>query len=231
MHGTKSLKQNAIHHTCINKQKLHNLLIECTNVLYTIHGGNCTISPNGINFGTQDTCSLWGREWILNNIWTHLCFKGSNKIYYSFHVESFEIQVSSLLWEFMCFLSSCFWRKAGGIRAADRNRSTFMSVVDLMAFMEEIASMSMITVLTFSMSSVLTYCSHMRPIYGDCDWTCCCHIPLTPLVPLYHKILIKLQQDNLNYIENHAVPHCREFYVLNFVWCVKSLRPHHQDGQ
>jgi hypothetical protein len=101
-------------------------------------------------------CSLWGREWILNNIWTHLCFKGSNKIYYNFHVESSEIKVSSLSFEFMCLLSFCFGRKAGGIHTADRNRSMFMRVVDLMTFMEKIASMYVITVLTFCMSSVLT---------------------------------------------------------------------------
>jgi hypothetical protein len=108
----------------------------------------------------------------------------------------------------MCLLSFSFRRNAGCIHTADRNRSMFMSVVDLMAFMEEIASMSVITVLTFRVTSVSTYCSHMRPIYRDCDWTCCCHIPLTPLVPFYHKIFVKLQKDNLNYIDNHTVPHC-----------------------
>jgi len=105
-------------------------------------------------------------------------------------------------------------RNAGGTHTADR---MLVSVVDLMAIMEGNGVMSVITVLTFCMTSVSTYRSHMGPIYGDCDWTCCYHIPLTPLVALYLKILIKLQQDNLNFNDNHTVLHCREFYLFNFV--------------
>jgi hypothetical protein len=93
----------------------------------------------------------------------------------------------------------------------------FMFVVDLMAMMRGTGSMSVITMLTFCMTSVLTYCGHMRPIYGDCDWTRCCHSPVTPLFHVYRKILVKLQQDNLNFIDNHIFPHCREFYLFNFV--------------
>jgi len=93
----------------------------------------------------------------------------------------------------------------------------FMSVVDLMAMMEGSGLMSVITVLTFCTSIVLTQRNHTRPIYEDGDWTHCYHIPFTPLVRLYLKTLVKLQQDNLNFIDNHAIPHCREFYLFNFV--------------
>jgi hypothetical protein len=114
----------------------------------------------------------------------------------------------------------------GGKHAADTLISWWFrvrSVDHLTASIEGTGFMSMTVVLTFVM--ILTYCSHIRPINGDCDWTCCYHVPFIPLFHFYLKIPVRLQQDNLNFIDNHTVPHCREFYLFNLAYCLDTRHP------
>jgi hypothetical protein len=99
----------------------------------------------------------------------------------------------------------------------------YMSVVDLTATIIGRGSISVIPILTFCLTSILTYCSHIRPICGNREWTCCCHLPLTPLEYAYLKIPVKLQQDNLKFIDNHTVPQRTEFYLFQvYVMCQLS---------